>query len=95
MLCDVAPAGGDDCVDTIDLIVLAEEWLLEGLVYDSDIAGSNGPDGYVNLQDSACLAGNWGVAQNIIEYDDDFETGDFSKWDRPENRRRRRFRRGW
>ena len=29
--------------------------------------------------DLACLAKNWGVAENIIKYDEDFETGDFSK----------------
>ena len=77
-LCDVAPTGGDELVDIEDLEALTEEWLLEGTRYDSDIAGSNGPDGYVNLQDFACLAGNWGVADNIIEYDEDFETGDFN-----------------
>ena len=77
-LCDVAPVGGDESVDIKDLKVLTDEWLLEGMMYDSDIAGTNGPDGYVNLKDFACLAGNWGVAENIIEYDEDFETGDFS-----------------
>jgi len=77
-LCDVAPAGGDGSVDIKDLKVLTDEWLLEGMRYDSDIAGTNGPDGYVNLKDFACLAGNWEVAENIIEYDEDFETGDFS-----------------
>jgi len=77
-ICDVAPAGGDESVDIKDLKVLTDEWLLEGMMYDSDIAGANGPDGYVNLLDFACLAGNWGVAENIIEYDEDFETGDFS-----------------
>lgn len=77
-ICDVAPAGGDESVDIKDLKVLTDEWLLEGMMYDSDIAGTNGPDGYVNLLDFACLAGNWKVAQNIIEYDEDFETGDFS-----------------
>jgi hypothetical protein len=79
VLCDVAPAGGDEFVDIKDLKVLTDEWLLTGMKYDSDVAGSNGPDGFVNLFDFACLAGNWAVAENIIEYDEDFETGDFSK----------------
>ncbi|MHC4476375.1 MAG: SdrD B-like domain-containing protein [Planctomycetota bacterium] len=78
VLCDVAPAGGDGAVDNKDLKVLTEEWLLDGMICDSDIAGTNGPDGCVNLLDFACLAGNWQVAENIIEYDEDFETGDFS-----------------
>ncbi|MHC4154280.1 MAG: SdrD B-like domain-containing protein [Planctomycetota bacterium] len=78
VLCDVAPAGGDGAVDNKDLKVLTEEWLLEGMICLSDIAGANGPDGHVDLQDFACLAGNWQVAENIIEYDEDFETGDFS-----------------
>jgi DNA-binding beta-propeller fold protein YncE len=75
-LCDVAPAGGDGFVDFEDLQELAKEWLLEGIRHDSDIAGA---DGYVNFEDFACLAGNWGIAENIIEYDEDFETGDFNK----------------
>jgi hypothetical protein len=75
-LCDVAPEGGDGFVDFEDLQELAKEWLLEGIRHDSDIAGA---DGYVNFEDFACLAGNWGIAENIIEYDEDFETGDFSK----------------
>jgi len=77
-LCDVAPAGGDESVDIRDLEVLTDEWLLQGMMYDSDVAGANGPDGHVNMLDFACLAWNWGVAENIIEYDEDFETGDFS-----------------
>jgi len=76
--CDIVPAGGDDRVDIKDLQVLTDEWLLEGMIYDSDVAGTNGPDGFVNLRDFACLAGNWGAADNIIEYDEDFETGDFN-----------------
>lgn len=67
----------DRDVDLLDLVSLAEEWLLEGFIYDSDVAGVNGPDGYVNLLDYSCLARNWGMDENIIEYDDDFETGDF------------------
>jgi len=78
-LCDVAPAGGDEFVDIRDLKVLTDEWLLEGMRYDSDVAGSSGSDGFVNLYDFACLAGDWAVAENIIKYDEDFETGDFSK----------------
>ncbi len=78
-LCDVAPAGGDEFVDIKDLKVLTDEWLVTGMMYDSDVAGTNGPDGFVNLYDFACLAGDWAVAENIIEYDEDFETGDFSK----------------
>jgi hypothetical protein len=78
VLCDVAPAGGDGAVDNKDLKVLTEEWLLEGMICESDIAGTNGCDGHVDLQDFACLAGNWQVAENIIAYDEDFETGDFS-----------------
>jgi hypothetical protein len=74
-LCDVAPAGGDGFINFEDMRALADEWLLAGVRYDSDIAGA---DGYVNLQDFACLAANWGTAENIIEYDEDFETGDFS-----------------
>jgi len=78
-LCDIAPPGGDESIDIEDLKVLTDEWLVEGTIYDSDIAGANGPDGIVNMMDFACLAGNWGVAENIIEYDEAFETGDFSK----------------
>jgi len=74
-LCDVAPAGGNGFVNFEDLKALADEWLLSGVRHNSDIAGT---DGHVNLQDFACLAGNWGIAENIIEYDEDFETGDFS-----------------
>jgi hypothetical protein len=68
----------DRDIDFKDLKVLADEWLLEGMMYDSDIAGTNGPDGHVNLQDFACLAGNWGDAEHMMNYDEDFETGDFS-----------------
>jgi hypothetical protein len=78
MVCDVYPAGGDDSVDSMDLVVLAEEWLMQGIRYDSDIAGVDGPDGVVDMYDFSCLAGNWNVDENIIEYDDDFETGDFT-----------------
>ena len=77
-VCDVSPAGGDESVDSMDLLVLAEEWLTQGMRHNSDIAGVDGPDGFVDLQDFTCLAGNWGVAENIIEYDEDFETGDFT-----------------
>jgi hypothetical protein len=57
----------DRDVDFLDLRYLCEYWLSEE------------PDGYVNMKDLACLAGNWQIAENIIEYDEDFETGDFSK----------------
>jgi hypothetical protein len=30
------------------------------------------------MMDFDCLADNWGIAENIIEYDEDFETGDFN-----------------
>jgi len=65
----------DRDVDFADVGLLCEDWLLDGTAHDSDIAGD---DGLVNLLDWACLAGNWGVDENIIEYDEDFETGDFS-----------------
>jgi DNA-binding beta-propeller fold protein YncE len=78
MLCDAAPAGGDEAVDNKDLKVLTEQWLLDGLTYDSDLAGTNGPDGHVDLMDFACLGGNWGIVEKISGYDEDFETGDFS-----------------
>jgi hypothetical protein len=74
-LCDVMPGSGDSVIDFRDLEVMTEEWLLEGVRHDSDIAGA---DGYVNFEDFACLAGNWRIAENIIEYDEDFETGDFN-----------------
>jgi hypothetical protein len=57
---------GDRDVDFLDLRYLCEYWLCED------------PDGYVNMKDLACLAGNWQIADNIIEYDEDFETGDFN-----------------
>jgi len=57
---------GDRNVDFFDLRYLCEVWLSEV------------PDGYVNMKDLACLAANWQIAENIIEYDEDFETGDFS-----------------
>ncbi len=76
--CDVAPAGGDDFVDIYDLAALTDEWLMEGMIYNSDVDGSDGPDGLVNMFDYACLAGNWGIDEGIIEYDEDFETGDFT-----------------
>jgi hypothetical protein len=77
-ICDVAPTGGDDYIDILDLAVLVDEWLLWDMAYDSDIAGADGPDGLVNMFDYACLAGNWGVDEGIVEYDEDFETGDFN-----------------
>ncbi len=77
-ICDAVPAGGDGEVDINELKTLANEWLLKGMIYDSDVAGADGPDGYVNMIDLACLADNWGIAHNIIKYDEDFETGDFS-----------------
>jgi hypothetical protein len=78
MLFDVAPAGGDEAVDNKDLKVLTEQWLRDDLTYDSDLTGTNGPDGHVDLMDFACLGGNWGIAESMSEYDEDFETGDFS-----------------
>ncbi|MHC4754945.1 MAG: YncE family protein, partial [Planctomycetota bacterium] len=71
---------GDRDIDFLDLIYLSEDWLCDeqSMKYGSDVAGIGGPDGHVDLLDYTCLAGNWGVAENIIEYDDGFETGDFS-----------------
>jgi hypothetical protein len=76
-LCDTTPPGGNDFVAVEDLEILADEWLWEGSGYnrDVDIAAN---DNYVNFIDFDCLAGNWGVAENIIKYDEDFETGSFS-----------------
>ncbi len=75
-LCGDIDNDGD--VDLVDLCCLSEEWLALGMMYDSDIAGADGPDGVVDMYDFSCLAGNWGVAENIIEYDEGFETGDFT-----------------
>ena len=77
-LCDTTPPGGNDFVGIEDLEILADEWLWESSGYnrDVDIAGN---DNYVNFIDFDCLAGNWGVAENIIKYDEDFETGSFSR----------------
>ncbi len=71
---------GDRDVDLLDLGYLTEDWLGNALSlkYDSDIAGIGGPDGNVTLLDYACLAGDWGIDEKIIEYNEDFETGDFS-----------------
>lgn len=78
-LCDVAPVGGDNFVGFYDLAVLADEWLMQSSInengYDADIAGL---DNYVDMTDFACLAGNWRVDEGLIEYDEDFETGDFT-----------------
>jgi hypothetical protein len=57
---------GDRDIDFLDLRYLCEDWLCED------------PDGYANMEDFACLAGNWGIAEEVREYDEDFETGDFS-----------------
>ena len=56
----------DRDVDFLDLRYISEQWLSEG------------PFGFLNLENFACLAGNWKINENIIEYDEDFETGDFS-----------------
>jgi len=62
-----------------DLKSLTDDWLMSGIIHNSDIAGIGGPDGYVNMIDMVCLSNNWGIAENKIKYDEDFETGDFSK----------------
>lgn len=74
-LCNLESGDDEDHIGGKDLSLLANEWLMDGLMYDSDIAGS---DGHVNMQDFACLADNWAVAENTIDYTEDFETGDFN-----------------
>lgn len=78
-LCDIEPPGGNGLIDLDDLKSLTDDWLMLGMINNSDIAGPAGTDGFVNMLDLACLAKNWGVAENIIKYDEDFETGNFSK----------------
>jgi hypothetical protein len=56
----------DRDIDFLDLRYLSEQWLSEG------------PFGFLNLESFACLAGNWKIDENIIEYDEDFETADFN-----------------
>ena len=47
----------DGTVDSVDLIMMADEWLTSGVLADIEPAGG---DGIVNLQDFAVLASNWG-----------------------------------
>ena len=79
--CDVVPPGGDGIINNDDLISFTMEWLQSGIQYDTDIAGAHGvgPDGNVDLFDVSCLANFWGVDENVITYDESFETGDFSQ----------------
>jgi|GEM_PF-5054471 len=73
--CDVAPNNGNGIVDTQDLLVLSDQWLLEGAEYTPDLIGD---DNFINLLDFSCLHQSWGIIGDIISYDEDFETGDFT-----------------
>jgi len=58
---DIAPAGGDCTVNSLDLIELANQWLQTSGT--ADIAPMPVPDGIVNLLDFALIAEHWMQSQ--------------------------------
>ena len=55
---DIAPSGGDCTVDTLDLIMMAEQWQQA----EAPAAGLASPQNLTNLADFAVIASNWLVS---------------------------------
>ena len=69
---------GNQQVNFKDLKILAERWLTDNTCGDIFPLEA---DGIINLADFSALASNWRRSQSLLmEFDEDFETGDFSKY---------------